>query len=314
MVLLLGDLGHESSGDCSRSAQLTSRWDVFLAPHHCSKGAIIDDDGDEDTVVTDRLGETAAPGAWIVAKRSALPHHRGQQGDKPATSRCLSYLQRLVGADHFRCTGENGDEDNPVPLVFEPTQPDAQVIPLQRRLLRDCSSARPRFRAAALISRAIRPGDRPFPGVTVASHELGSRRHRDMGFCSSPSYAPRGSMSTATTWCTARSGTATQPVPRAARRVEVHLSIGFPFRPPRVKPFDGSGTRSWHQEPDGTLVSLRRRGNAGWPWLNASQLIERISEWYSRDSAGWPGEAPDLDLGATSRRQPSRRSCFTGIA
>lgn len=79
-------------------------------------------------------------------------------------------------------------------------------------------------------------------------------------------------------------------------RVEVHPSVGFPFQPPRVRPFDGSGARSWHQEPDGGLCLYGGEGNADWPWLDASQLVKRISDWYSRDSAGWRDDAPDLDL------------------
>lgn len=79
-------------------------------------------------------------------------------------------------------------------------------------------------------------------------------------------------------------------------QVEVHRGVGYPFRPPRVRPWDGSGTRSWHQEPDGTLCLYGNEGNADWPWLDTATLIARIAEWFTLDAAGWPGVPPDLDL------------------
>lgn len=162
-ILLLGDLGHEVLGrllEVSDDADL--EWDVFLAPHHCSKGAVIDDDGNEDTDVTDRLGETAAPGAWIVASAPPFPT-ADSKGANPPHLAARAIYERIVGADHFRCTGENGDKDNPVPLVFEPTQPDTGVVPLSASVAKGLLVGAAAIGAAALIGRAVRPGDKTIP-------------------------------------------------------------------------------------------------------------------------------------------------------
>lgn len=78
--------------------------------------------------------------------------------------------------------------------------------------------------------------------------------------------------------------------------VEVRRRLGFPFRAPRVLPWDGSGARSWHQERDGTLCLYGDEGNTDWPWLDAATLIARVAKWFTLDAAGWPGVPPDLDL------------------
>lgn len=78
--------------------------------------------------------------------------------------------------------------------------------------------------------------------------------------------------------------------------VEVARGIGFPFRPPRVRPWDGSGRRSWHQERDGWLCLYTNEGNTDWPWLDPAQLITRVSQWFTDDAAGWKDHPLDLDL------------------
>ena len=74
------------------------------------------------------------------------------------------------------------------------------------------------------------------------------------------------------------------PDDRRFAQIEVGRSDGFPFRPPRVRPWDGSGTRSWHQERDGTLCLYGNDGNSDWPWLDASALIARVANWFNLDA------------------------------
>jgi molybdopterin/thiamine biosynthesis adenylyltransferase len=75
----------------------------------------------------------------------------------------------------------------------------------------------------------------------------------------------------------------------------VTFTDGFPFSPPSVVPYDGSGSYSWHQNRDGSLC-LYDPADAGLPWLEARQLVVRIEEWFARDHDRWSGDAPDLDL------------------
>jgi len=81
------------------------------------------------------------------------------------------------------------------------------------------------------------------------------------------------------------------PVP-----MDITLPPGYPYEKPRVRPTDGSGSTSWHRERDGALCLWSDEDAVELPWLDAQQVIERIRDWYHRDSLGWPDDPPDLDL------------------
>lgn len=77
--------------------------------------------------------------------------------------------------------------------------------------------------------------------------------------------------------------------------VEIQLTIAFPYHPPKVFDSAGTGSRSWHQESDGSLC-LYAHDDIDMPWRDAESLVARIAEWFSRDRNGWSGEPADLDL------------------
>jgi len=161
-VMLLGDLGHEV---LERLLEVSEdddvAWDVFLAPHHCSKGAVIDDDGHEVTTVTDRLAETMRDGAWVVASSTAFPPN-DTAGANPPHRAAREIYERIVGTDHFVCTGENGDEDSPAPVVFVVGGTSVGESGA-RRLMVGLAVAAGVVGAATLVGKAIRPGDRTVP-------------------------------------------------------------------------------------------------------------------------------------------------------
>jgi molybdopterin/thiamine biosynthesis adenylyltransferase len=78
--------------------------------------------------------------------------------------------------------------------------------------------------------------------------------------------------------------------------VDVELVEGFPYLPPKVRPFDGSGSRSWHQEANGAVCLYSQDNLQGLPWSVPETLVARIAEWFDKDHVGWPDDPPDLDL------------------
>ncbi len=78
--------------------------------------------------------------------------------------------------------------------------------------------------------------------------------------------------------------------------VAIGLGDEFPYFPPRVMPFDGSGNRSWHQDADGALCLYSEDDVQGLPWSIPETLVARITEWFEKDQADWPDDPPDLDL------------------
>lgn len=92
----------------------------------------------------------------------------------------------------------------------------------------------------------------------------------------------------------ALAGTVTAPDGRDIA-VEVEVREGFPYQMPRVRPQQDAGSRSWHQEADGSLCLWTGRED-DLPWTDSERLIARIVDWFTNDAAGWPDDDPDLDL------------------
>lgn len=89
------------------------------------------------------------------------------------------------------------------------------------------------------------------------------------------------------------------PVSTAAgpQKVRVVLRDEFPFRAPKVYP-DDNFPRSWHREPDGAMCLYGEDREERLPWLDPDDLIAMISRWFDESAAGWPNDAPVLDLNA----------------
>ncbi len=82
------------------------------------------------------------------------------------------------------------------------------------------------------------------------------------------------------------------------QRVAVRLGERWPFAPPSVTPVpsDVDQQRCWHREVDGGLCLYTEDDRNGLPWLAADAFIAQVTTWFDRNAAGWPDDAPDLDL------------------
>lgn len=89
------------------------------------------------------------------------------------------------------------------------------------------------------------------------------------------------------------------PIPTRAgpQPVRVVLRDEFPFCPPKVYP-SGQFPRSWHREPDGAMCLYGEDREERLPWLDPNDLLAMISRWFDESVAGWPNDAPVLDLNA----------------
>lgn len=87
------------------------------------------------------------------------------------------------------------------------------------------------------------------------------------------------------------------PTTAGSQQVRVVIQDEFPFRAPKVYP-DAEFPRSWHREPDGAMCLYGEHREERLPWLDPDDLIAMISRWFDESAAGWPDDAPVLDLNA----------------
>lgn len=95
------------------------------------------------------------------------------------------------------------------------------------------------------------------------------------------------------------------------QEVRVVLRDEFPFRAPKVYP-DDEFPRSWHREPDGAMCLYGEDREERLPWLDPEDLIAMIRRWFDESAAGWPTDAPVLDLNAYFERSDEHRLLVCG--
>ncbi|WP_419925330.1 hypothetical protein [Candidatus Poriferisocius sp.] len=151
--LLLGDLAREALGDLFDNADDSHvEFDVLVMPHHCSKGALFDSDGNADTKVVEGLKAAKADGAWAVASSPPIPKSDKNGADPPHRVAWDKY-SKILGADYMVCTGSHGSEEDPDPVVFSVGDPCGYARPeaaaaASTDLGRDVKKARPRPKAS----------------------------------------------------------------------------------------------------------------------------------------------------------------------
>jgi len=119
--LLFGDLAAATVGriiEVSIASGNDHRlaWDVLLAPHHCSKHAVYENDEVRQDIL-DALEANARPGARVVS--SSHPFRDADTtGDNPPHLKARDRYQEIVD-DLVLCTMEHGSAEAPSAVVFE---------------------------------------------------------------------------------------------------------------------------------------------------------------------------------------------------
>ncbi|MGQ0823781.1 MAG: hypothetical protein ACT4OX_01915 [Actinomycetota bacterium] len=117
-ALLFGDLACEVlSKIFERSEPDDLAWTLLLAPHHCSKHAVCDGEGNVREDIVDGMKKNAEEGAWIVSSSRKFPP-KDEDGADPPHLVARGQYEAIAGSDHFVATGEHGDVDAPDPIVF----------------------------------------------------------------------------------------------------------------------------------------------------------------------------------------------------
>lgn len=128
-ALLLGDLSYPSirrvfdeTKNHNNEDKLT--WDVFLAPHHCSKSVMYHkNEGEaEESLkqdILDDIESAAETIGFIIASSDPIPA-KNESGDNPPHSKAKARYEEIA-PNGFLCTGEHPNEHGPEPIVFEVT-------------------------------------------------------------------------------------------------------------------------------------------------------------------------------------------------
>lgn len=128
-ALLLGDLSYPSIRrvfDETKAHENDDKlnWDVFLAPHHCSKSVMYSkDEGEEEETlkqdILDDIEDAAEEIGYIIASCDPIPS-KNKSGDNPPHAKAKQRYEEIA-PNGFLCTGEHPNRKEPEPIVFELT-------------------------------------------------------------------------------------------------------------------------------------------------------------------------------------------------
>lgn len=122
-VLLFGDIAYprlrkiiDTTKEAGNEEYLA--WKVFLAPHHCSKSAMYQKEGDKEVLkqdILDDLAEYQVDGGVIIASSEKVPSQNAS-GDNPPHAKAKKRYEEVTDGG-FLCTHEDGEDGEP--LVFD---------------------------------------------------------------------------------------------------------------------------------------------------------------------------------------------------
>jgi len=130
-ALLLGDLCYPTiRAIFDRSDDDDLRWDVLLAPHHCSKSVMYwkgeeDDEPKLKQDILDDLEKAAEERGWVVSSSDPVPSSN-ESGDNPPHAVAKERYEEIV-PDDFICTQEHPNEESPEVLYFD-VDPDGIAL------------------------------------------------------------------------------------------------------------------------------------------------------------------------------------------
>lgn len=121
-IMLLGDSDYpiiKKIFDISLEENLL--WDVFLAPHHCSKSVMYWKDNGEEQVtfkkdIMEKIEKAKGILGYIVSSSECVPNSN-KDGDDPPHAIAKNRYQEIIEKDHFLCTLEHPKEDTG-PIIF----------------------------------------------------------------------------------------------------------------------------------------------------------------------------------------------------
>ena len=122
-ALLMGDLNYPIIRRIfGASDDSTLKWNVLLAPHHCSKSVMYwkNENDKEETLKSDivqKIGNAALSPGYVVSSSMPIPEKNEPNDNPPHAKAKVQYL-RIV-PDEFFCTHEHPNKKNPKPVVFE---------------------------------------------------------------------------------------------------------------------------------------------------------------------------------------------------
>ena len=130
-AMLLGDL---SSPTVNRIFEISDdndlKWNVFLAPHHCSKTVmyVSNSDGEEvlDSDLMSQIDDAGDECRYIVSSSEPIPTSN-ESGDNPPHAKAKNRYEEIVDSGHFICTQEHPDEEEPVPVVIRVSDAGCQL-------------------------------------------------------------------------------------------------------------------------------------------------------------------------------------------
>lgn len=117
-VLLFGDISYpviRKIFDVSKENgnEDALAWQVFLAPHHCSKSVMYQKEGDNEVLKQDILDDlqTAQVGDGVIVSSSVEVPATNKKGDNPPHAKAKAHYEE-VAAGGFLCTHEEADADD----------------------------------------------------------------------------------------------------------------------------------------------------------------------------------------------------------
>ena len=121
-TLLLGDLSYPTLRRIFFDYPIENvAWDLFLAPHHCSKSVMYqkNDKGEDELKqdILDKIKKAAGKIGYIISSSDPIPLSN-KHGDNPPHAKAKKRYEEIVPND-FICTMGHPNEKNPEPLIFE---------------------------------------------------------------------------------------------------------------------------------------------------------------------------------------------------
>lgn len=121
-ALIFGDLCYPTIKrifDSSRAEDLA--WNIFLAPHHCSKSVMYwKSEGDGEEVlkqdILDAIEDAAKSPGYIVASCEPIPAYNNPNDNPPHAN--AKYRYEEIVPDKFLCTQEHPNQKIPEPIIF----------------------------------------------------------------------------------------------------------------------------------------------------------------------------------------------------